>query len=247
VVDEMEELQAFGFDEIMILDDTFNIQIDRVEEICHEILRRNLKIRWVGRGRVAPFTESLAVLLKKAGCYRFHVGVESGSDDMLKQIGKKITLTMVRDFFTICRGHNIDTLAYFIIGFPDETESQIQETIKFAQEINPEYIYFSILSLFPNTAVYTQAIDQGVVTGDTWREFAKSPTEYWKIPLWTQTISEKRLHQLLRQSYRKFYFSFGYIMRLLGKNLRSPSMILHTGKIGARMLRYVVSRSGGFD
>ena len=79
VADEIEEILSLGINEINIMDDTFNLRRQRIVDICNEIIDRKLKFQWVGRGRVYPFDEELAMLLKKSGCYRFHIGIESGS------------------------------------------------------------------------------------------------------------------------------------------------------------------------
>ncbi len=246
VADEIEEILSLGINEINVMDDTFNLRRQRIVDICNEIIDRKLKFNWVGRGRVYPFDEELAMLLKKSGCYRFHIGIESGSKEILADIGKKISLKQIRNFFKFCRKAKIDVLAYFILGFPDETEEQIQESIHFSKEIGCKYAYFSILSLFPGTPVYELGKTKNVVQGDPWLEFAKNPVKDFKIPFWTETISRDRLFEILREAYTQFYFSPKYLGQRVIEVLRSPK---HTGgmvKAGMAMAKYVVSNKKGF-
>ena len=246
VADEIEEILSLGINEINIMDDTFNLRRQRIVDICNEIIDRKLKFQWVGRGRVYPFDEELAMLLKKSGCYRFHIGIESGSKEILDDIGKKISLKQIRNFFKFCRTAKIDVLAYFILGFPDETEEQIRESIDFSKEIGCKYAYFSILSLFPGTPVYELGKTRNVVQGDPWLEFAKNPVKDFKIPFWTETISRDRLFEVLREAYTQFYFSPKYLGQRVIEVLRSPK---HTGgmvKAGMAMAKYVVSNKKGF-
>ena len=246
IADEIEEILRLGIDEINIMDDTFNLNRSRVVDLCEEILRRKLKFRWVGRGRVHPFDEQLAKLMKRAGCYRFHVGVETGSEEMLKKIGKKITLAQVRNFFELCQGNGLETLAYFIIGFEGEREGHIRQTIALARELRPTYAFFSILSLFPGSAVYGRAREKGLIEGDPWLEFSKNPSVDFEIPFWTEDLSRERLFELLREAYRRFYFSPRYLGRSLLGALSSPRKALGMARTGLSMLKYLYSRKKGF-
>ena len=140
----------------------------------------------------------------------------------------------------------IDVLAYFIIGFPSETEEQIQESIDLSKEVGCKYAYFAILSLFPGTPVYELGKKRNVFEGDPWLEFAKNPIKNFEIPFWTETISRDRLFELLRETYTQFYFSPKYLGQRVVEVLRSPKHIMGMANAGIAMAKYVVSNKKGF-
>jgi len=98
VVDEFEEIAKLGIKMIYVMDDTFNIDRQRVIDICNEIIKRKLKIKWSTRGRVFPFDEEMAILFKKSGGVRWHIGVETLDPEIMKYIKKGVTLEQVENF-----------------------------------------------------------------------------------------------------------------------------------------------------
>jgi len=113
VVDEFEEVMKLGIKELLILDDTFNADRKRVIDICDEIVRRGIKVSWAARARVYPFDEEMLKALKKAGCRRLHVGVESLDPALLRYMKKGVTLEHIERFFSLCEEYGMETLAYF--------------------------------------------------------------------------------------------------------------------------------------
>ena len=85
--------------------------------------------------------EEMLFKLRKAGCERIHYGVEAGTDRILKVLKKGITLEQVREVFRLTRKAGISTLAYFMIGSPNETREDIVETIKLAKELDPDFAH----------------------------------------------------------------------------------------------------------
>ena len=77
--------------------------------------------------------------------------------------------------FKMTKEVGITTLAYFMIGSPRETKSQILETIKFAKKLKPDFVHFSVTTPFPATPLYYMGLEKGQLKSDYWREFAKNP------------------------------------------------------------------------
>ena len=154
VADEMEECVHLGISEIIIYDDTFSVRKDRVYELCEEILSRKLKITWDVRAHVNTLDASLLKVMKKAGCDRIHYGVEVGNDRMMKLIKKNTTIRRVKETFRDTRNAGIEALAYFIVGQQTETRSDIDDTIKLAKDLRPDYCHFTIFCPYPATEIY---------------------------------------------------------------------------------------------
>jgi len=235
VVDEMQECVSMGIHEILIYDDTFTVRRQRVLDVCAEIQRRGLDIGWDIRARVDTIDEELLRALRAAGCERIHYGVEAGSDRFMQVLRKGITVDQVRRAFRLTRRAGIQTLAYFMIGIPGETEDDVRQTMRLARELAPDVAHITILTPFPGTEVYRQAIDEGVYDTDLWHGFATRPQAGFRPPYWTREISRDRLEALLTEAYRSFYIRPRYIASQLLK-IRSCRELRAKVKAGLRVL-----------
>ena len=236
VVDEMEECLRLGIDEILIYDDTFTVDRQRTLDICAEIIKRRLKFVWDIRARVDTVDEEVLRNLKQAGCARIHFGVESGTEKILKVLNKGIHLTQVEIAFKAAKKLGIETLAYFMIGAPTETRADIFKTIKFAKKLNPDYAHITILTPYPGTLIYRQALSEGVIKNDYWKEFARQPKKGLQTRYWEKELNQEELFKLLGKFYRQFYSRPSFILRQLFK-IRSWGDFVKRVKTGFKILR----------
>jgi radical SAM superfamily enzyme YgiQ (UPF0313 family) len=213
VVDEMQECAGLGIKHIKVYDDTFTIDKKRVLEICDEITRRQIDITWDIRAHVNTVDPDILRRLKQSGCTLICYGVESGSDIMLKRIRKDIKTDRVSEVFKMTRKAHIQTLAYFMLGLPGETREQMLETIMFSKKIKPNYCHFTLLVPFPATPVYSEGLEKGVLSGDYWKEFAKSPKREFRPEVWVENVSRAEMEKLLLKAYMGFYMRFSYIIK----------------------------------
>ena len=235
VVDEMQACVEMGIPEILVYDDTFTVDRQRVLDICGEIQRRGLDLGWDIRARVDTVDAEVLAALKAAGCERIHYGVEAGSDHFMHVLRKGITVEQAERAFRLTRKAGIATLAYFMIGIPGETEADIHQTMRLARRLDPDFVHVTILTPFPGTAIYRQALDEGVFATDHWREFARNPRPGFQPPYWTREVSRERLEALLAQAYKSFYTRPRYIVRQLAK-VRSWRELRQKVKAGLRVL-----------
>ncbi len=213
VVEEMLVCQQMGIKEIFIYDDTFAVDRQRVLDICRLIEEKGIKIAWDIRTRVNTVDEEVLRALKKAGCQRIHYGVEAGTQRVLDVLRKGITLRQVKEAFALTKKAGLQTAGYFMFGSPTETKDDILETIKLLKEIKPDYVHITITTPYPATDLYQLAVEQGVVKGDPWREFARDPKPGFTPPIWEKELSRKELFALLKKAYRSFYFSPGFLLK----------------------------------
>lgn len=235
VVDEFDECYRLGIKEILVYDDTFTINKQRVIDICRNIIERNIKIHWGIRARVDTVDEEMLELLNKAHCVRINYGVESGDPEVLKGLKKGITLEQAEKAFALTKKHGMDALAYFMIGCPGDTKETIEATIRFAKKLEPTYCHFTILMPFPSTKVYTDALERGFITKDVWREFAKKPVHDFQIPIYGENFKRDELLALLGKCNRSFYFRPSYIVREIFKK-RSFAQFYREGRVAMRLL-----------
>ena len=236
VVDEMEQCLGLGIEYIRVYDDTFTLDRQRVLDICGEIRRRNLRLRWDIRAHINTIDAEMLRALKASGCDLICYGIESGSDEILKRMKKGITREKAVEVVGMTRKIGIRTLLYFMLGFPGESREQMLETIEFAKVLEPDFCHFAILVPFPRTAIYEEGMAQKMFKGDPWREFAEHPARNFKPPFWVERVPEEEMRALLDRAYRAFYWRPSYLLkRLLA--LRSWNDFCQKAKTAAHLLR----------
>src|SRR3989339_1082087 len=235
VVDEMEHCLKLGIKEIFVYDDTFTVSRQRVIDICREILRRQLKFNWDIRARVNTVDREVLTYLKKAGCVRIHYGVEAGTEKILKVLNKGISLEQVLRVFKMTRKMGIDTLAYFMICSPRGTKENILSRIKIPKKLKPAYAHITILTPYPATAIYYQALAQGVIQSDYWRAFASQPEKGVVTRYWEKELTREELFYFLNKFYKEFYGRPAYLIRQILK-VRSFDDLKRKVRAGLKVL-----------
>jgi len=238
VADEMEWCHKNHIKEIFFYDDTFSVSMKRVMEICQEIKRRNIKMKWDVRTRVNVVNDELLKNMKEAGCDRIHFGVETANPRVVKELQKGTTNKQVEQAFDMCKKHGIKTLAYFMMGNPTETWEDVMETFALAMRIKPDYMQMTILSPFPATQSYLRAQQEGVVIGDPWRDYAREINDDFRPPLWSQPggiYTRSELERNLRKFYAMFYLRPEFIFDRF-KELRNFGQFKRYASAGMSML-----------
>jgi anaerobic magnesium-protoporphyrin IX monomethyl ester cyclase len=141
--------------------------------------------------------------MKQAGCIRAAFGVESGNQSILDTVvDKQLTLDQVRQAFKAARAVGMETIGFFIIGLPGETEQTIDDTIQFACELDPVVANFSIATPFPGTVMYETVKTHGKMLAETWDDFVffegKARFEMPDLPA---SLVERKW----KEAYRRFY------------------------------------------
>lgn len=160
IVAEMEyAIKNFKVKKIQFWDEIFLFNDQQTRATLNLMIKKGLpqKIRWNALTRVNQVEEGLIRLAKKAGCYGLDLGIESGSDEILKRVNKQITVAQARRAVKIIKKAGITTFAYFILGHPGETPETIRQTIDLAVELNTDQIAVGIMVPYPGTQVYEMA------------------------------------------------------------------------------------------
>lgn len=155
-----------------IVDDVFTVKKKRVTELLTKMIDSNLNAPWKCEARTDHLTPEICRLLKEAGCARVKLGFESGSDRILKQIQKDEDKAKMLKGAKMLREAGVPFTAYFMTGFPGETDEDLKETIAFAKEIKADYYSLSVLAPYFGTKLYYDLIDQGY-------ELDKKPWEWF--------------------------------------------------------------------
>ncbi len=143
--------QRYRFDEVSFQDETFFTRKDRVEQICLALLAAGIKVAWTGTMRADQgyrLPDDTFKLCRQAGLKRVMVGVEAGTDEMLKRIKKDITIAQVFDTAHKLMRHGIGAIWNFIVGFPDEPPESFEATLDIARRLRAMYQDFEVAIFF---------------------------------------------------------------------------------------------------
>jgi anaerobic magnesium-protoporphyrin IX monomethyl ester cyclase len=213
VVDELEYLQrTFGAQQFTFYDDAFTVDQDRAAEICEEIKKRKLKVKWDCETRVDMVTKELLLDMKEAGCFAVWFGVESGSQPVLDAMRKGISPAQTIKAFKWAKEVGLMTVANVVLGFPSETKETIWQTIKFIEKLNPSDVGYYIATPYPGTPLYESVKEKGLLKVTDFNKYDTATPVFDMI-----TMSEQELRDLREQAFQRFYLRPGYFFSMIGK------------------------------
>lgn len=226
VVDEIEEvINKYGAREIRFMDDTFTLDIKRVDAICDEIFRRNIKVPWTCLTRVNTVNLEILKKMKRAGCWQVIYGIEAGDQRMLDIIKKGVTVEQNEIGIRLAKKAGLNVRATFVFGLPGETLETIKKTVDFAKRMNLDVVNFFTVILFPGNELYTIARKQGKVLHENYDEYTSLiDTEETHLHYVPAGLTEKDLKNAIVEAYRSYYFRPAYLLRQLF-SIKSPEDI----------------------
>ena len=163
IMKEVRELVDSGVDHIVFEDDTMALKRERIMAICDALTAMPNRPTWYCLTRVDTMDYELAKKFKAAGCRMVNFGIESGSPEVLKMIGKKISLDKAVEAIGACKKAGLRTQCTFVIGFPIDTEKTMAMTYNIARKINPTIAIFFPLTPYPGTKLYNEFLDSSMV------------------------------------------------------------------------------------
>jgi magnesium-protoporphyrin IX monomethyl ester (oxidative) cyclase len=225
VAEEVEIIiKKFKGREIHVWDDNFAADKERVFKIAEELRRRNLSpfFSFTAGIRVdTAIDEDVLRAMRRMGGRSIAFGIESGSQQILESIGKGITLAQARRAVFLAKRLGFTVWLFFMLGFPEDSEETISQTISFARELDPHVVKFHILKPYPGSAVYEQLLKQGLICDFDFTHYGIHTFPVHR----TKFLSRERLFELHQQAYRSFYLRPSVALRQVGQ-LRSAYQAL---------------------
>ena len=216
VADEIEDLIAeYGAREIHVWDDMFTYQKKRVFELRDEIVRRRLQIAIAFTAGIRVDTASREVLeaMREMGGYAVAFGIESGSQEILDRARKHVKLDQVRRAVAEAKRLGFETWGFFMLGLLGESAETVEQTIRFALELDPDVAKFHILKPYPGSEVYHQMKDLGLIL-----DFDVEKYGIHTYPVHrTEHLSPEQIFRFQQEAYRRFYFRPRTILKHLGR------------------------------
>lgn len=235
VVNEIEFLhKEYGIKEFSFLDDSASLNQKRWNEICDEIIDRELDIRWTTPNGIAHWTLDKPTLrkMKTAGCYRVTFGIESGNVKTRKFLGKPYSLLQAKEMIQYANKIGMWTICTNILGFPYETKEAMEDTIEFAKKSGTDFATFYLLAPHVVSDVYSYFKKEGLLDFDfIFSEDVLDEGKYEEMNrilhdggVSTKYHSSEELKKIQIKAYRSFiiYRAITYLnpLRLL-KKIRS--------------------------
>lgn len=195
-------VEDFGVNEIEFIDDVFNLDRPRAKAVCDGIIEAgwDLRISFPNGLRADQMDEELVDKMKKAGTYRINYAVESASPRIQKMIRKRLNLDRARQIINYTAEKGISVGGFFMLGFRDETEEEVWQTIHFALRSKLHTASFFILTPFPGTAMYAEAVEAGY-------DMKALYSNYGQVSANLSRLSSKKLEQMRAIAFRRFYFN----------------------------------------
>lgn len=212
ILSEIREcMNKYKIKNFVFWSDIFNYDREWTMHFCEKIIKSGLKFTWSANTRADTADEKMAKLMYKAGCRLVSIGSESGSQFILDKIGKNITINDIRNTVKAFKKANIKIYNYFVLGLPWEDEQTANATIKFAIELDTDFVSFYTATPLPGTRYYNYAIKE------LHEDIESYDGAYYKPILKTYSLSKKQVMDFHKKAVRAYYLRPLYILRMLLK------------------------------
>lgn len=163
IVEEIQALQVnYGVRGISFEDDAFTLRKDRVHALCDELIRRRPGVFWTCTGRTDSTDRDLLEHMKAAGCVSISLGIESGSQVILDEIGKRTKVENNRAVLKLVWEVGLVPRPFMMLGMPSETEETLRQSVEFCKDVG-SFAEWSIATPVPGTPLWAMARAMGRV------------------------------------------------------------------------------------
>ena len=226
------QVKEFFFD-----DDTLTDNLPRVEALAREIGK--LGIMWSCNAKANVPRATLKVL-KDNGLRLLLVGYESGNQKILHNVKKGMRVDVAKRFAKDCRELGIVTHGTFILGLPGETKETIEETIRFAIEVNPHTIQVSLAAPYPGTFLYRQALENRWLVDENAELLTERGVQVASLSY--PHLSHTEIFKSVDDFYKRFYFRAPKIAAIAGEMVRSPGVLKRRLREGFEFFHFMRER-----
>lgn len=229
IIDELQLLKnKFSVKHITFMDDSFILHHNRLKQLCQTMIDNKINLTWSCLTRVNMISDEIIALMKKAGCIKVDVGIESGNERILQLINKKITLEQIRKAVKILRKNKMYWSGFFMFGFPTETKEEVLDTLYLLKELKPDWANISIFTPYLGTDLYEQAKERRMLSEQA-NCIINSHQNYKSR--FTDTMSEETFSKLathILKEVHSYNSSFRSLLkRALTRNyFRNPGLLL---------------------
>jgi len=217
VLQELHLLASEGYRQVMFVDDNFTLNRKRAVELCRRMRKEKVDLDWICEGRVDQASYDMYREMVKAGCRMMYFGIESGTQKVLDYYDKRTTTQQSREAVEKARKAGMDLIVgSFIIGAPNETKADIQETLDFVKGLNLDIPQINVLGAFPGDSIWREFSDRGLIDEDRYWERGVGASD-----VFSDAVSLEEMRAMVRRFYKEFLTSPKYVARQLQLTLKS--------------------------
>jgi radical SAM superfamily enzyme YgiQ (UPF0313 family) len=216
-LEELHFLASEGYEQFIFVDDSFTLNQKRVIKLCRDMRKEKIDMDWICEGRVDNCSYEMLREIAKAGCKILYFGIESANQRILDYFNKRTTPEQSKTAVKTARKAGIDIIGgSFIVGAPDETREEIQNTIEFAKQIPIDFPQFNILGVYPGTDIWNEFEAKGLL-----RE-----GEYWETgiavsELCSTAVPLNEIKQMVHEAFYHFIRRPNFILEQIVRTLKS--------------------------
>ncbi|MEX0812918.1 MAG: radical SAM protein [Chitinophagales bacterium] len=207
VAQVQEYIDLFDIKSFRFIDDTFTAVPKRVIEFCKLLIERGINLKWSCLTRPDTLDKEMLEWMKKSGCSRLYIGMESGSQRILDFYSRNIKVNEALENIKYCKSIGFEVMGFFIVGAPIETKEDVDKSIDFALKADFNFITIGELIAYPGTLLY---------------ERMKDDVEFSIFP-YVNKFKDERLNEnaykFQRYFFRKFYFNYKTIIKTINDNV----------------------------
>ncbi len=203
---------------------------------CDELIARKLPIQWFGNARADNLTDPAFVhRLRKAGCWMLALGIETDSEEVRKDMVKRLERQKIDAAFKNMRSAGIRSFAFFIFGYPGETLQTMNRTVEYAIELDPDFANFYPAVPYPGTALFDKVVRDGLLPPGADADWSKMEYSYYLMS--GNGLNELTVMNAIQRAKRRFFLRPGYIARHMGDVARlAASKQAIVGQVLSRMI-----------
>jgi anaerobic magnesium-protoporphyrin IX monomethyl ester cyclase len=197
----------YGARDVAVWDDNFVSNTEVVLEVCDRMRARKFGRTWSVEARIDGVNRQVLTGLKAAGCTYIAYGIESGNQRILDYINKRITKDQIREVIAMTRKIGISMRGYFMFGFPGESLAEMEETLRFAIELNLEIASFTLFIPLPGTREYLRACKSGTFDPEYFLRRITPEFNFPDAPIYVpEGLITSQLLEFHRRAYSLYYF-----------------------------------------
>lgn len=202
IIAEMKHIESIGVRSILFNDELFTMNTGRIHEICSQIISNNIHLNWSVRSRANLVNLEALKIMKQAGCVNIHIGIESGTNRILERMNKKLTVETIKNSVHAIKEAGLSATASFMLGYPDETKTEILGTILFAKYLELNSSQFFVVQPEPRTELYEEIKASKGLPDDIYSDFTLDPDNVdLKNNIASNFFSKEELDWFLKLAY----------------------------------------------
>lgn len=212
VVDELIWLRdEYGAEGISFHDDTLTLDKKRIIDICDEMINRKAIIPWGCQTRVDTVSKEILAKMKKAGCNEVSFGVESGCQEILNAVHKKVQISQAENAIKWAKEEGLFVAVSTIIGYPGETKESMQQTADLMRRIEPDDAWICIATPYPGTEL------RAIVEKNGWK-MTNDWTKYNTMnPIFDNPTVDSEEYGKMRKNFYNSFYTPKYVLRQISK------------------------------